>query len=78
MPEASRMEPGVKPMTDNELKRRYRELLRNPAIRKVGEARTPNQAKPVDEKALLGFVRETEPSHANFVHDVFEKHSFLS
>ncbi len=75
MLETSRMEPGVKPMTDDELKRRYRELLRSPAIRKVGEERTSNQAKPVDEKALLGFVRETEPSHANFVHDVFKKHS---
>ena len=62
-------------MTDDELKRRYRELLRNPAIRKVGEPRTPNQAMPVDEKALLGFVRETERSHARFVHDVFEKNS---
>ena len=69
------MEPGLKPMTDDELKRRYRELLRNPAIRKVGEARTSNQAKPVDEKALLGFVRKTEPSHARFVHEVFKKHS---
>lgn len=75
MPETSRMEPGVKPMADDELKRRYRELLRNPAIRKVGEARTSNQAKPVDEKALLAFVRKTEPSHASFVHDVFKNHS---
>ena len=65
-------------MTDNELKRRYRQLLRTPAIRKVGEARTPNKAMPVDEKALLGFVRETERSHVSFVHDVFEKHSLLS
>ena len=65
-------------MTDDELKRRYRELLRNPAIGKVGKARTPNQAMPVDEKALLGFVRETERSHTSFVHDVFEKHSHLS
>ena len=62
-------------MTDDELKRCYRELLGNPAIRKVGEARTPNQAMPADEKALLGFVRETERSHASFVHDVFERHS---
>lgn len=62
-------------MTDDELKRRYRELLRNPAIRKVGEAHTPNQPMPVVEKALLGFVRETERSHASFVRDVFEKHS---
>ena len=75
MPETSWMEPGVKPMTDDELKRRYRELLRNPAIRKVGEERKPNQAKPVDEKALLDFVRETESSHTNFVHDVFKKYS---
>ena len=75
MPETSRMEPGVKPMADDELKRRYRELLRNPAIRKVGEVRTSNQAKPVDEKALLGFVRETARSHASFVHDVFKKYS---
>ena len=65
-------------MTDDELKRRYRELLRHPAIRNVGEARTPNQATAVDEKALLGFVRETARSHASFVHDVFEKHSLLS
>ena len=72
------MKPGVKPMTDDKLKRRYRELLRNPAIKNVGDARTPNQAMPVDENALLGFVRETERSHASFVHDVFEKHSHLS
>lgn len=65
-------------MTDDELKRRYRELLKSPAIKKVGEARTPNKARPVDEKALLGFVKETERSHASFVHDVFEKHSLLS
>ena len=61
-------------MTDDELKQRYRELLNNPAIRKVGEARTPNQAMPVDEKALLDFVKKTERSHATFVHDVFENH----
>ena len=78
MPETCWMEPGVKPMTDDELKRRYRELLKSPAIKKVGEARTPNKARPVDEKALLGFVKETERSHASFVHDVFEKHSLLS
>lgn len=65
-------------MTDDELKRRYRELLRHPAIRDVGEARTPNQATPVDEEALLGFVRKTERSHASFVHDVFQKHTHLS
>ena len=69
------MEPGSEAMTDDELKRRYRELLKNPAIRKVGEARTPNQATPVDEDALLGFVRETEHSHASFVRNVFKKHS---
>ena len=78
MPETNWMEPGVKPVTDDELRHRYRKLLRNPAIRNVGEARTPNKAMPVDEKALLGFVRETERSHASFVHDVFEKHSLLS
>ena len=61
-------------MTDDELERRYRELLRNPEIRKVGEARTPNRAKPVDEKALLDFVRRTERAHATFVHRVFENH----
>ena len=72
MPQANRMGSGVKPMTDDELERRYRELLRNPEIKEVGGARTPNNAKPVDEKALLDFVKRTERSHATFVHGVFE------
>ena len=63
------------PMTDEELERRYRDLLNNPAIREVGHARTPNNANPVDEQALLDFVRKTERGHAAYVRDVFEKHS---
>ena len=64
----------VKPMTDDELERRYRELLRNPAIRQADEASMSNKAMPVDENALLEFVRRTGRSHATFVHGVFENH----
>lgn len=63
----------VKPMTDDELERRYRELLRNPAIKRADEPRTYN-VTPVDERALLDFVKRTERSHATFVHGVFENH----
>ena len=62
------------PMTDEELQRRYRDLLKNPAIEKLGHARMPNNANPVDEDALLDFVRKTEREHAAYVHDVFKKH----
>ena len=62
-------------MTDEELKRRYRDLLNNPAIKEVGHARTPNKAKPVDEQALLAFVQKTEREHAAYVRDVFKKHN---
>lgn len=63
------------PMTDEELERRYRDLLNNPAIKAVVEARTKNSASPVDEHALLDFVRKTEREHAAYVRDVFRKHS---
>ena len=59
-------------MTDDELEQRYRELLRNPAIKEADEASMPNQAMPVDENAVLDFVNRTERSHATFVHGVFE------
>lgn len=61
-------------MSDHELERRYGDLLDNPAIREVGHARTPNNAAPVDEDAVLSFVRETEREHAAYVHNVFSKY----
>lgn len=61
-------------MTDGDLERRYRELLKNPSIRKASEAPTPSNAMRVDEKALLDFVKRTEPSHATFVQGIFENH----
>lgn len=63
------------PTTDEELERCYRDLLTNPAIKEVGHARTPNNANPVDEHALLEFVRKTGRDHAAYVRDVFKKHS---
>ena len=59
-------------ITDDELERRYRDLLENPAIKEVGQARTPNNAEPVDDDAVFKFVKETEREHAAYVHDVFD------
>ena len=60
---------------DEDLERRYGDLLSNPAIKEVGHARTPNNASPVDEDALLDFVQRTEREHVAYVRDVFKKHS---
>ena len=49
------------------LERRYRALFDNDAIRRVVEARTPNDADPVDEEAILDFVRGSEEGHARYV-----------
>ena len=62
------------PLTDEELEQRYRST-RNPAIQDVGRARTPNNAKPVDEGAILDFVKRTEGGHAAYVRKVFKKYS---
>ena len=62
-------------MTNEELERRYRDLLNNSAIKEVGHARTPNKAKPVDLQALFVFAQKTERKHAAYVRDVFKKHN---
>ena len=45
------------PSRDEELERRYRDLFENEVVRSVVDARTPNDAAPVDEDAILDFVR---------------------
>ena len=56
--------------TGKELERRYRPLFENAAIREVVHARTPNEADPVDEEAVLSFVRASDEAHGMFVRSV--------
>ncbi len=56
-----------------ELERRYRTLFENAAIRDVVHARTPNEADPVDEEAVLSFVRASDEAHAVFVRSVLSR-----
>ena len=54
-----------------ELERRYRALFDNEAIQEVVDARTPNDASPVDEDAVLDFVKSSEAAHAAYLTTVF-------
>ena len=58
---------------DEELERRYRDLFENEVVRSVVDARTPNHAAPVDEDAILDFVRTTDRGHADYVKSVFRR-----
>ena len=59
--------------TGKELERRYRPLFENSAIREVVHARTPNDADPVDEEAVLSFVRASDEAHGTFVRSVLHR-----
>ncbi len=50
-----------------ELERRYRTLFDNDSLRRVAEARTPNDADPVNEDAILEFVQASDDGHAEYV-----------
>ena len=54
-----------------ELERRYRALFDNHAVQEVVHARTPNDAAPVDENAILEFVKSSEAAHAAYLNTVF-------
>ena len=57
--------------TDDEFERRYRDLFENEVVQSVVEARTPNNAKPTDESAILDFVHASDVEHAGYVRSVF-------
>ena len=59
--------------TDDELERRYRDLFENEVVQSVVDARTPNEAKPADEGAVLDFVRTSDTEHAGYVRSVFRR-----
>ena len=59
--------------TDDELERRYRDLFENEVVQSVVDARTPNEAKPADEGAILDFVRASDTEHAGYVRSVFRR-----
>lgn len=61
------------PSRDEELERRYRDLFENEVVRSVVDARTPNDAAPVDEDAVLDFVRATDREHVEYVRSVFRR-----
>ena len=61
------------PSRDEELERRYRDLFENEVVRSVVDARTPNDAAPVDEDTVLDFVRATDRRHAEYVRSVFRR-----
>lgn len=39
----------------------------------VGDARTPNDANPVDEEAILKFVQDSDAAHAQYVRSAFHR-----
>ena len=58
-------------LSGEELEQRYRPFFENKAIQAVVNARTPNDADPVDEEAILSFVRDSEAAHARYVRSAF-------
>ena len=46
---------------------------RTKAIQAVVNARTPNDADPVDEETILRFVRDSEAAHARYVRSAFRR-----
>ena len=57
--------------TSEELEQRYRALFDNEAIQDVVHARTPNDAAPVEEEAILDFVQSSDAAHAAYLKAVF-------
>ena len=62
---------------DEELERRYRSLFDNKEIQDVVHARTPNNASPIDENAILQFVQKSDESHATYVRSVLSRYPNL-
>lgn len=56
-----------------DLEQRYRPFFENKEIQDVGDARTPNDAKPVDEEAILKFVQDSDAAHAQYVRSAFQR-----
>ena len=56
------------------LENRYRCFFENEAIKDVVSARTPNNADPVDEDAILRFVQLSDKEHAEHVRAFFFSH----
>lgn len=50
-----------------DLEQRYRGLFDNATLQAVAHARTPNDAEPVDEDAILRFVQSSDNAHAEYV-----------
>ena len=71
------MTPSVRPQGET-LESRYRCFFENEAIKDVVRARTPNNAAPVDEEAILEFVHYSDEEHAEYVRAVFVGHPNLS
>ena len=63
----------MSPAKDEELEQRYRDLFENEAVQSVVDARTPNEAKPVDESAILEFVQATDKEHVGYLRSVFRR-----
>ena len=60
-------------LNGEELEQRYRPFFENKAIQDVGDARTPNDANPVDEEAVLKFIQDSEAAHARYVRSAFSR-----
>lgn len=56
--------------TDEELAERYKHIYENKDLQDVVHARTPNEAEPVDEEALLKFAQETAEDHSKYLDNV--------
>ena len=56
-----------------ELEQRYKPFFENESIQEAVKARTPNDAEPVDEDAILAYVQATDEAHAEYVRSVFDQ-----
>ena len=56
-----------------DLERRYRALFGNATLQAVAHARTPNDADPVDEDAILGFIQSSDDAHAEYVRSALKR-----
>ena len=65
-------------LNGEELEQRYRPFFENKAIQAVVNARTPNNADPVDEETILKFVRDSEAAHARYMRSAFSRLEELS
>lgn len=56
-----------------DLERRYRALFDNATLQAVAHARTPYDAEPVDEDAILAFVQSSDDAHAVYVRSALKR-----